>query len=443
MIGRNTSRLILRTLLAALSSILVFAQPAFAQNPTGRETPKPVQKEKAKSAAKPAKSGGSGGPGKSAKPTKSTKKSTKPWLDRATAPKLAPTGAKLTIVAPPGALVEVDGKSRGVVGTDGDLVLIGLAPGDHQLRVSADGYEPWRGTFVMSAASTRFEAPMSKKPTTGRLALTSNEPGTEILIDEKYSAKSLPGQVMYFDGLLPGVRQLRAVKPGFREWRGTAVIRANETAEVNIELKPFLDPEMLRIPEGAFVRGNDKGAKDQRPTHQVITPAFEISRGEVTNMLYKMFVDATGHPAPRGVGYGWNGNKYPEGQGDLPVVFVTWEDAVAFCKWLSEQTGRRSPAHRSGMGEGGETRRRSIHNRRKNLGVVFRLARFRLLQRARTPEPPRATARKTRQDVGTRRRSEGDSRRRFRTWHNRDARRREKLFLSHDGPCRHRVPHRA
>jgi len=341
MIGRNTSRLILRTLLAALSSILVFAQPAFAQNPTGRETPKPVQKEKAKSAAKPAKSGGSGGPGKSAKPTKSTKKSTKPWLDRATAPKLAPTGAKLTIVAPPGALVEVDGKSRGVVGTDGDLVLIGLAPGDHQLRVSADGYEPWRGTFVMSAASTRFEAPMSKKPTTGRLALTSNEPGTEILIDEKYSAKSLPGQVMYFDGLLPGVRQLRAVKPGFREWRGTAVIRANETAEVNIELKPFLDPEMLRIPEGAFVRGNDKGAKDQRPTHQVITPAFEISRGEVTNMLYKMFVDATGHPAPRGVGYGWNGNKYPEGQGDLPVVFVTWEDAVAFCKWLSEQTGRR------------------------------------------------------------------------------------------------------
>ncbi|MGE0132638.1 MAG: SUMF1/EgtB/PvdO family nonheme iron enzyme [Blastocatellales bacterium] len=321
MIGRNTSSLIFLILLTALFSILVFAQ-----DPTGREAPKPAKKGKGKSSARPAR-------GAKSRPARtSTAKST---------PASARSSAKLTIVAPPGATVEVDGKARGFVGIDGSLVLGGLAPGDHQLSVSADGYEPWRGTFVMSTASTRFEAPMRKRPATGRLALTANEPGTEILIDEKYSVKSLAGQVMYVDGLFPGVRQLRAIKPGFREWRGTATVKANETVAIKVELRPFLDPEMIRISEGAFVRGANKGQKDQRPSHQVYTPGFEISRAEVTNRLYKFFVDATNHPAPRGVGYGWSGNNYPNGQGDLPVVFVTWEDAVAFCQWLSEQTGHR------------------------------------------------------------------------------------------------------
>ena len=341
MIGRKTSYSIFLPLLTALFSILVFAQYGFAQNPTGREAPKPAKKEPAPAKKEKSKSvAGSAGSARSGSPGKSVK-SVKSGTVRAPAAKTTPGAAKLTIVAPPGASVEVDGKPRGVVGADGSLVLSGLALGDHQLSVTAPGYELWRDTFVMSVASTRFEVPIKKKPPTGRLALTSSEPGTEILIDEKYGVKTLPGQVTRVDGLLPGVRQLRAIKPGFREWRGIVTVKANETIAVNIELKPILDPEMLRIPEGQFTRGNDKGARDQRPSHQVFTTAYEISRTEVTNRLYKFFIDATNRPAPRGVSYGWQGNNYPRGQDDLPVVFVTWEDAVAFCKWLSEQTGHR------------------------------------------------------------------------------------------------------
>lgn len=325
MIGGNTSRLLFLTLLAALFSFLVISQSVFAQNPTGREPPRPAKKEKRKSGAKPARSTRSG---KSRPAREAVARST-------------PVNAKLTIVAPPGALVEVDGKARGIVSADGNIVVSGLALGDHQVSVSAEGYETWRGTFVMSVASTRFEAPIRKKPATGRLALSANEPGSQIFIDEKYSLKTLAGQILYVDGLLPGVRQLRAIKPGFKEWRGTATVTANETATVRVELKPILDPEMIRIREGAFERGANRGERDQRPAHQVYTGEFEISRSEVTNRLYKFFVDATSHPAPRGVGYGWNGSNYPEGQDDLPVVFVTWEDAIAFCEWLSEQTGRR------------------------------------------------------------------------------------------------------
>lgn len=273
------------------------------------------------------------------KVTSKTKPVTRPAsIARPSRPKPA---VKLTIVAPPGAMVEMDGKARGFTGIDGNLVLRDVAVGDHELAVSAEGYEPWRGAFVMSTAPTRFEVPIRKKPATGKLALTANEAGTEILIDEKYSVKALAGQTMTVDGLFPGPRQLRAIKPGFEEWRATVTVRANETIPVRVEMRPLLDPEMIRLPEGAILQGNDMGEKDQRPAHQIITNAFDISRREVTNRLYKFFVDATGHPAPRGTGYGWTGDSYPAGQDDLPVVFVSWEDAIAFTKWLSLKTGRR------------------------------------------------------------------------------------------------------
>jgi len=308
--------------------ILIFSHYAFAQDPAGRERPKPAQTDKKKSAAKPDKSGKADNPAK-------------PASKRAPSSRSTSVRAKLTIVAPPGTAVEVDGKPRGFVGGRGELTVPGLAPGDHQLGIFADGYEPWRETFVMSVASTRFEPPLKKKPPAGRLALTVDEPGTEILIDETRSFTTMPWQVRLIVEVEPGLRQLRAIKPGFKEWSGTVIVKANETVTVNIEIKPSLDMEMLRIPEGVFVQGDDRGAKDQRPSHQVATSEFEISRAEVTNRLYKLFVDATGRPAPQGIDYGWDGNNYPEGQDDFPVVFVSWEDAVAFCAWFSGQTGHR------------------------------------------------------------------------------------------------------
>ena len=308
--------------------ILVFSHYAFAQNPAGREQPEPARTNKNKSAAKPGKTVKADNPAK-------------PASKRAPSSRSTSVRAKLTIVAPPGTAVEVDGRPRGFVGARGELTVPGLAPGDHRLGVFADGYEPWRETFVMSVASTRFEPPLKKKPPAGRLALTVDEPGTEILIDETRSFTTTRWQVRLIVEVEPGLRQLRAIKPGFEEWSGTVAVNADETAAVNIELKRSLDMEMLRVPEGVFAQGDDRGAKDQRPSHQVATSEFEISRAEVTNRIYKFFVDATGRPAPQGLDYGWDGNNYPDGQDDFPVVFVSWEDAVAFCAWLSGQTGHR------------------------------------------------------------------------------------------------------
>jgi formylglycine-generating enzyme required for sulfatase activity len=63
------------------------------------------------------------------------------------------------------------------------------------------------------------------------------------------------------------------------------------------------------------------------------TIAGTLDLYEVTNAEYRRFVESTRHPPPQ---Y-WYGEAYPEGQGNEPVVLVTWYDAAAYCKWAGNK----------------------------------------------------------------------------------------------------------
>lgn len=139
--------------------------------------------------------------------------------------------------------------------------------------------------------------------------------------------------------------RLEAYNPAGRKevdhpWPASVEMVPRQTFGRFADLQPRGEPEMLLVPGGIFERGNDHSSPDQRPAHPVYLPSFEISAAEVTNHLYRSFIEATGHPVPEGPRYGWKEGTYPPGQGNAPVVFVSWEDAVAFCRWLSRETGR-------------------------------------------------------------------------------------------------------
>ena len=117
--------------------------------------------------------------------------------------------------------------------------------------------------------------------------------------------------------------------------------------------------DMVVIPAGEFLMGNpDDGLSfdDERPQRNVFIDSFRIDRHEVTNARYHRFVAATGHPAPS--------HQKPEltlwvhgmpipGSGQHPVVNVTWEDAVAYCRWQSKRLPTEAEWEKAARGADG------------------------------------------------------------------------------------------
>ncbi|WP_100920160.1 formylglycine-generating enzyme family protein [Candidatus Thiodictyon syntrophicum] len=115
-------------------------------------------------------------------------------------------------------------------------------------------------------------------------------------------------------------------------------------------------PEMVWLPPGRFFMGSADGDAlafvDEQPRHEVrIARPFAIGRFPVTFDDYDRFVVATKRPpaAKRGVLgrlFGAAEDRQRElpsdqgwGRGRRPVIEVSWEDAAAYCVWLTEQTG--------------------------------------------------------------------------------------------------------
>ena len=90
---------------------------------------------------------------------------------------------------------------------------------------------------------------------------------------------------------------------------------------------------MVLIPGGKFKMGRDDGDEYERPEHNMEVKDFLIDQHEVTNKLYKEFVDANSHRAPSN----WSGGNYPPNQDSFPVANVTWTDAQAFAKWANKR----------------------------------------------------------------------------------------------------------
>ena len=91
-------------------------------------------------------------------------------------------------------------------------------------------------------------------------------------------------------------------------------------------------PRMVDIPAGTFWMGTDNPPMedwDEAPRRVVKVDAFRMSATEITNAQYEAF-----DPAHKRGEQGFSTGD------DEAVIMVSWDDAMAYCRWLSEQTGK-------------------------------------------------------------------------------------------------------
>ncbi len=139
----------------------------------------------------------------------------------------------------------------------------------------------------------------------------------------------------------------------------TAILFEDSNQEKGLE-------NMVLVKGGTFIMGctNELGSNcdnDENPAHQVMLRDFYLGKYEVTVQEFKAFIDANKYRTDaekEGNSRVWNGrlwetkngvnwrfdvagNLRPTSDYNHPVVHVSWNDAVAYCNWLSQTTSKK------------------------------------------------------------------------------------------------------
>jgi formylglycine-generating enzyme required for sulfatase activity len=117
-----------------------------------------------------------------------------------------------------------------------------------------------------------------------------------------------------------------------------------------------LGPKMVVIPAGSFRMGDIQGGgyNDEKPVHTSSVEKFAMSKYEVAVGDFKKFVNVTGYKTDaekrdscftykdeKWSGYkgiNWRNLNYYQNN-NHPAVCISFNDAIAYAKWLSQQTG--------------------------------------------------------------------------------------------------------
>ena len=132
----------------------------------------------------------------------------------------------------------------------------------------------------------------------------------------------------------------------------TRSAEAPQAPPVSETARLVFEPQIVRIPAGTFIMGtttkqaqvvlretdNANGWQRwlvrEQPQHKVELSEYFIGKYPVTNREYQAFVRDAKHNPP----HGWDGDQFPVDKGSHPVVNISWDDSIAYCKWLSEKT---------------------------------------------------------------------------------------------------------
>jgi hypothetical protein len=146
---------------------------------------------------------------------------------------------KIVVSSTAGAEVYLDGTSRGKIDVSGTLTLADVAPGSHQLRLTAQAKKDYEQSLSVSAGQeSRVQAQLQDLPGTVRVRAT---PGAKVYLDTYYPVVvNAKGEATL--GASAGSHSIRVVAEGQAEFRRDVAVAPGQEAT-------------LDAPRGAFSTG--------------------------------------------------------------------------------------------------------------------------------------------------------------------------------------------
>jgi formylglycine-generating enzyme required for sulfatase activity len=253
---------------------------------------------------------------------------------------LEPANAQLRVSSiPRGANVSINGRYRGQ-----SPVTIALSPDvDYEVGLSKAGYgSTTRRVRLEAAASEEITIDMTAR--VGEVTVAVLPGDATVYVDGQargsgtvtLKLSSAPHRLeVKKDGYASFSRSVTP-RPGYPQ---TIQVRLLSDAEVLARstansMTTSQGQELRRVEAGAFEMGTSRREQGRRANEVlrpvVITKPYYIGTKEVTNREFRRFMP--GHDS--------GGTLHLALAGDLnPVVNVSWDDAVAYCNWLSAQEG--------------------------------------------------------------------------------------------------------
>jgi len=226
-----------------------------------------------------------------------------------------------------------------------------LAKGHHNVKLDKEAWEriyawidlnaPYRGKWAppefreVNQVKRRLELAML-------YAGVDTDPESEY---DKITARTA-GRPRIKPIIPPKTPAVRTPVPKVASWPFDAAQAARRQGDPS-DSRKTVDPggglkiQLVRIPAGQFVMGSPKGPADESPAAVKISKPFWMAVCEVTNAQYALFDPK--HDS-RFIDQQWKDHctpGYPANQPNQPVIRISWNEAVAFCKWLSDKTGKK------------------------------------------------------------------------------------------------------
>ncbi|MBN2279355.1 MAG: SUMF1/EgtB/PvdO family nonheme iron enzyme [Candidatus Marinimicrobia bacterium] len=217
---------------------------------------------------------------------------------------------------------------------------ITLAPGQYKIEISQQGYRD-----ISEVVSIELGRAISKsynlEQITGNLLF--NISPLEAKVELKRNGRTIENWtgMKSLKDLPIGEYQVSSSASGYDNQSKTITISENKTTNIDIKMEKRSvassnlggqrdlgglnsGNNMILVRGGTFQMGSNNGDSDEKPVHSVTVNDFYISKYEVTFAEYDKFCEATNREKPSDEGWG---------RGNRPVINVTWDDAVAYCKW--------------------------------------------------------------------------------------------------------------